>query len=282
MSKILDGKKLAGEIKSKLRSEVLELERKGIIPGLAVVLVGDDAASRVYVERKKKACQEIGIYSESYELGDNISEEKLLDLVEKLNQDKKINGILVQLPLPKHINAQKIIEKIVPKKDVDCFHPENVGKMFLGEPRFLPCTPAGIMEILKRYEIDVLGKDCVVVGKSNIVGKPLAVMLVNAGATVTVCHSKTVNLKGKTLRGDILITAAGKAGLITSGMVKQGAVVIDVGINRDEAGRLTGDADFEEVSQIASAITPVPGGVGPMTIVELMKNTIKAAKKNED
>ena len=282
MSKILDGKKLAEVIKSKLRSEVLELGKKGIIPGLAVVLVGDDAASRVYVERKKKACEEIGIYSESYEFGDDIFEEELLGLIEKLNKDKKIGGILVQLPLPGQINTQKIIEAINPQKDVDCFHPENIGRIFLGHPRFLPCTPGGILEILEKYGINLEGKDCVVVGKSNIIGKPLAVMLANSGATVTICHSKTSNLKEKTLRADLLISAVGRAGLITSDMVKRGAVVVDVGINREKDGRIVGDVDFEGVSKISDFITPVPGGVGPMTIVCLMKNTIKAAKINEN
>jgi methylenetetrahydrofolate dehydrogenase (NADP+) / methenyltetrahydrofolate cyclohydrolase len=278
MKKILDGKKLAGEIRERLRAEVLDLKKKGIVPGLAVVLVGSDPASEIYVSKKKKACEEIGIYSQSYELNESVSESELIELIKKLNEDEKISGILVQLPLPKHINEQKIIEAIDPKKDADCFHPENIGKMFLADPRFLPCTPAGILEILEKYEVEISGKDCVIVGKSNIVGKPLAVMLLNAGATVTVTHSRTVNLREKTLSADILISAAGKTGLITPDMVKQGAVVIDVGINRNEAGKLTGDVDFEKVSQIASAITPVPGGVGPMTIAELLKNTLKAAK----
>lgn len=276
--KILDGKKLAEEIKAELKTEVLELKEKGIIPGLAVVIVGENSASKIYVKNKKRACEEIGINSQVFELEEKISQDELLEVIGKLNADEKVHGILVQLPLPAHIDKEKIILMIDPKKDVDCFHPENIGKVFLGQETFPPCTPAGILEILERSEIEIIGKDVVIVGRSNIVGKPLALMMMNNGATVTVCHSETKNLKEKCSGADILISAAGKAGLITKDMIKQGAVVIDVGINRNNEGKLTGDVDFSEVSQIASAITPVPGGVGPMTITMLLKNTIKSAK----
>lgn len=276
--KILDGKKMADEIKSELKIEVLELKEKGIVPGLAVVIVGNDSASKIYVKNKKRACEEIGMSSQVFEVEEKISQKELLALIEKLNTDDKVHGILVQLPLPVHINREKIISAISPKKDVDCFHPENIGKMFLSQELFLPCTPAGILEILKRYEVDIIGKDVVIVGRSNIVGKPLALMMINEGATVTVCHSKTKNLQEKCLKADILVSAVGKAGLITKDMIKQGAVVVDVGMNRDDEGKLTGDVDFSGVSQIASAITPVPGGVGPMTIAMLLKNTIQSTK----
>lgn len=275
---IIDGKKLAEKIRTQLKAEVLELREKGIFPGLAVILVGDDAASKIYTTKKKKACEEIGIYSESHEMDGNVSEEDLLELIGKLNENEKISGILVQLPLPSHINTQKIIEAIEPQKDVDCFHPKNIGKMFLADPQFFPCTPAGILEILKEYGISPEGKDCVIVGRSNIVGKPLATMLTNASATVTLCHSKTTDLKEKTRTANILISAVGHPGLITADMVKQGAVIVDVGINRNAEGKLVGDVDFENVSPIASAITPVPGGVGPMTIAMLMRNTVEACK----
>ena len=276
--KILDGKKLAEEIKSELRTEVLGLKEKGIVPGLAVVIVGENSASKIYVKNKKRACEEIGIYSQVFELEEKIFQDELLEVIGKLNADEKVHGILVQLPLPAHIEKEKIILAIDPKKDVDCFHPENIGKVFLGQEIFPPCTPAGILEILKRSEIEIVGKDVVIVGRSNIVGKPLALMMINLGATVTVCHSKTENLKEKCLGADILVSAVGYTGLITKDMIKQRAVVIDVGMNRDDEGKLTGDVDFLEVSQIASAITPVPGGVGPMTITMLLKNPIKSAK----
>ena len=274
---ILDGKKIAGEIKSELKSEILELEKRGIAPGLAVILVGDNPASKVYVRSKEKTCQELGIYSKVISLPQKTSEESLLSAVEKLNRDKKIHGILVQLPLPEHIDESKIIESIDPQKDVDCFHPINVGKMFLGQSKFLPCTHSGIIEILKRSNIEITGKHAVIIGRSNIVGKPLAIMLINESATVTVCHSKTADLRKKCLEADILISAVGKIGLITENMVKPNAVVIDVGINRTADDKLAGDVDFEKVKQIAGAITPVPGGVGPMTIAMLMKNTVKSA-----
>ncbi len=276
--KILDGKKLSQEIKAELKTEVLGLKKQGIFPGLAVIIVGNNSASEIYVKNKKQACEEVGIYSEIYKLEEKISQISLLALVEKLNSNEKIHGILVQLPLPTHIEKEKIISAISPKKDVDCFHPENIGKVFLGQEIFPPCTPAGILEILKRSEIEITGKDIVIVGRSNIVGKPLALMMINEGATVTVCHSKTINLKEKCLGADILVSAVGYAGLITKDMIKQGAVVIDVGMNRNDEGKLTGDVDFLEVSKIASAITPVPGGVGPMTIAMLLKNTLRASK----
>jgi len=278
--KILDGKKLAEEIKKELKVEVLELKKNGIVPGLAVVMVGDDEASKIYVGNKKRACEEIGINSEVYELEEKTEEEKLLKLIGKLNKDETVSGILVQLPLPKQIDKEKIILAIDPKKDVDCFHPENIGKIFLGlgQEKFFPCTPAGILEILKRSEIEIIGKDSVIVGRSNIVGKPLALMMINAGATVTVCNSKTKNLKEKCLGADILISAVGHAGLITADMIKQGAVVVDVGMNRNKEGKLVGDVDFLQVSKIASAITPVPGGVGLMTVAMLLCNTLRATK----
>ncbi len=281
MAKILDGKKIAEEIKDELRLEILALQKKDVVPGLAVVLVGDDAASKVYVGGKEKVCQELGIFSVVHKLPANVSESNILNLIEELNADKKIHGILVQLPLPGNINPQKIIGAISPKKDVDCFHPENVGKMFLGEVIFLPCTPDGIIEILQRYGIEISGQNVTIVGRSNIVGKPLSMLLLQKNATVTIAHSKTKNLSAETLRADILVSATGRAGLITADMVKQGAVVIDVGMNRDEAGKLVGDVDFAGVSAVAGAITPVPGGVGPMTIAMLMKNTVAAAKNAE-
>jgi len=280
--KILDGKKLSQEIKVELKNEVLELKKKGIVPGLAVIIVGNDNASEIYVKNKKRACEEIGIYSEIHKLEEKISQDELLVLIEKLNMDEKVHGILVQLPLPMHIDKEKIILAIDPKKDVDCFHPENIGKVFLGQEIFPPCTPAGILEILKRSEIEIVGKNVVIVGRSNIVGKPLALMMINEGATVTVCNSKTENLKEKCLGADILVSAVGHAGLITKDMIKQGAVVIDVGINRNSEGKLTGDVDFPEVSRVSSAITPVPGGVGPMTIAELLKNTVKSVRDFTD
>lgn len=277
-AKILDGKKTAEDIRGELKTEILELGKRNIIPGLAVVLVGRDPASKVYVAGKRKACEEVGINSVNYELGEDISQDELLKVVEKLNADKKVHGILVQLPLPQHIDEKRIIEAIDPKKDVDCFHPENIGRLFLGEARFLPCTPAGIVELMRRYSIDVSGKDCVVVGRSNIVGKPLALMLMAAGATVTICHSKTRKLKEKTLAAEILISAAGRSGLIAADMVQPGSVVVDVGMNRLADGKLVGDVDFPAASQKASAITPVPGGVGPMTIAMLLRNTVSACK----
>jgi len=278
MAKILDGKRIAEEIKVELKLEISELKEKGIVPGLAVILVGEGVASQIYVRNKERVCEEVGIFSEVHRLAEDVEEQEILDLIAQLNADDRIHGILMQLPLPPHIDPQKILSAISPKKDVDCFHPENVGRMFLGEPRFLPCTPLGIVEILKRYGIGISGKKVIIVGRSNIVGKPLAMMMLQKNATVTMAHSKTENLKEEALRAEILIVAAGHAGLISADMIKQGAVVVDVGINRGSDGKLSGDVDFPDVSRIAGAITPVPGGVGPMTIMSLMMNTVKSAK----
>ena len=278
MAKILSGKVVSQRIKDELKEEVKELNQKGIFPGLAVIIVGDDPASKVYVNSKKKACEEIGIYSEEYALPKETTENELLELVEKLNNDKKICGILVQLPLPKHIDEETVINKISPKKDVDAFHPVNVGKIMIGNYDFLPCTPAGVMELIKESGIDVSGKECVVVGRSNIVGKPQAMLLLHQNGTVTICHSRTKDLKEKTKNADILVAAVGIPNFITGDMIKEGAVVIDVGINRISEKKLVGDVEFESAEKVASAITPVPGGVGPMTIAMLMKNTVKAAQ----
>lgn len=277
MATILDGKMLSKTIKQQIRTEADELSKKGVVPALAVIIVGENPASKVYVANKKKACEECGFKSEEYALPEETTEEELLQLISTLNNRPDIDGILCQLPLPKHINEEKILLSIDYTKDVDAFHPVNVGKIMIGNFDFLPCTPAGVMELIKLSGIEVSGKECVVVGRSNIVGKPQAMLLLHANGTVTVCHSKTKDLAAVTRRADILIAAVGKANFITKNMVKEGAVVIDVGMNRVD-GKLTGDVDFNEVSQIASAITPVPGGVGPMTIAMLMKNTLKASK----
>lgn len=255
-----------------------DLQAKGINPGLAVIIVGDDPASRVYVNNKKKACNEIGIYSEEHALPAETTEEELLSLIQTLNGRKEISGILCQLPLPGHICEETILLAIDPKKDVDAFHPVNVGKIMIGDYDFLPCTPAGVMELIKESGIDPAGKECVVVGRSNIVGKPQAMLLLHAHGTVTICHSRTKNLAEVTRRADILVAAVGKANFITADMVKEGAVVIDVGMNRNAEGKLCGDVDFENVKEKCAAITPVPGGVGPMTIAMLMKNAVKAAQ----
>jgi len=277
-AKILDGKMVSARIKSELKAEVDKLQEKGIRPGLAVVIVGNDPASRVYVNSKKKACAEIGIYSEEYALPEETTQQELLELVNELNRRDNIHGILVQLPLPKHLDEEEVINTISPSKDVDAFHPLNVGKIMIGNFDFLPCTPAGIMELIKESGVPVEGKECVVVGRSNIVGKPQAMLLLHQHGTVTICHSRTKNLKEVCRRADILVAAVGKPELITADMVKPGAVVIDVGMNRLDNGKLVGDVDFKNVSEIASAITPVPGGVGPMTIAMLMRNTVTAAK----
>lgn len=275
---IIDGKAVSAAVKDEVKNEVEQLKKSGSVPCLAVVLVGNDPASKVYVGNKKKACEYCGIKSLEYLLDENTTKEELLSLINVLNNDSAVNGILVQLPLPKHINEEHIINSIVPSKDVDAFHPVNVGKIMIGNPDFLPCTPAGVMEMLKKYNIETCGKDCVIIGRSNIVGKPMAMLMLAANATVTVCHSKTANIKEKCKNADIIIAAVGKAGFVTADMVKDGAVVIDVGINRNSEGKLCGDVDFESVSQKASYITPVPGGVGPMTIATLMKNTLAAFK----
>ena len=254
------------------------MEKEGKTVALTVVIVGDDPASRVYVNSKKKACAEIGIISNEYALSADTTEAELLELINKLNNDEKVNGILVQLPLPKHICEEHIINSIDPIKDVDAFHPQNVGKIMIGNFDFLPCTPAGVMELIAEVGIDITGKEGVVLGRSNIVGKPQSMLLLHKNGTVTICHSKTKNIKEVTKRADIIIVAIGRANFLTADMVKEGAVVIDVGMNRLDNGKLCGDVDFEAVSKIASAITPVPGGVGPMTIATLMKNTVTASK----
>jgi len=279
MAQIIDGKLVSAEQRKKIAAEVDELKASGYNPGLAVIIVGEDPASKVYVRNKHKACDEVGIYSEVHELPESTTQEELISLVRRLNDDDKINGILVQLPLPKHLSEDEIIAEISPEKDVDAFHTVNVGRIMLGDYDFLPCTPAGVMVLLEHYGIDVSGKECVVVGRSNIVGKPQAMLLLHANGTVTVCHSKTKDLKEVTKRADILVVAIGKADFITGDMVKEGAVVIDVGMNRREDGKLTGDVDFATVEPKASYITPVPGGVGPMTITMLMKNTLTASKR---
>ena len=279
MAKLIDGKIISAAVKAEVAEEVASLKAQGIIPGLAVIIVGEDPASKVYVANKEKACETIGMASFKYALPENTSEEELLELINKLNNDSKVNGILCQLPLPRHLDEELIINSIIPEKDVDAFHPHNVGKIMIGNYDFLPCTPAGIMEMLKFENIDIEGKECVVIGRSNIVGKPMSMLLLHKNGTVTVCHSRTKNLKEVCRRADILVAAVGRANFVTADMVKEGAVVIDVGINRLDNGKLCGDVNFAEVEPIASYITPVPGGVGPMTIATLMKNTLTAAKK---
>lgn len=269
------------KIKDALKKETEVLKSKGVTPGLAVVIVGNDPASRVYVNSKKRACEEIGYLSREYALGEETSEEELLNLVKKLNSDDEIDGILVQLPLPKHINEETIINAINPEKDVDAFHPVNVGKIMIGNFDFLPCTPAGVMELINESGIDICGKNAVVVGRSNIVGKPQAMLLLHKNATVTICHSKTKNLKEICKTADILVAAVGRAQMITGDYIKEGAIVIDVGMNRLENKKLVGDVDFESAEKKASYITPVPGGVGPMTIAMLMRNTLTAAKNRK-
>ena len=269
---------MSAEVKAQVAKETEELKQQGITPGLAVVIVGDDPASRVYVNNKKKACEVVGFKSEEYALPAETTQEELLELVNTLNNKKNINGILVQLPLPKHLDEKEVIEAINPIKDVDAFHATNVGKIMIGDYDFLPCTPAGVMEMLASYDIDVNGKNCVVIGRSNIVGKPMAMLLLHKNGTVTICHSRTQNLKEVCAGADILVAAVGIPKFVTADMVKEGAVVIDVGMDRDENGKLCGDVDFENVKDKTSYITPVPGGVGPMTIAMLMKNTIKACR----
>lgn len=277
MANLINGKEISAMVRAKIAAEVEKLKAQGTTPGLAVIIVGNDPASKVYVGSKERTCIELGMHSEKYELPENTSEQELLALIEKLNRDDKIHGILCQLPLPKHLNEKIVIDTIVPEKDVDAFHVQNVGKIMLGDYDFLPCTPAGIMEMLKYSNIDPASKHCVVIGRSNIVGKPMAMLMLHANATVTICHSKTANLKEICREADILVAAVGKAKFVTADMVKPGAVVIDVGMNRDENGKLCGDVDFSNVEPICSAITPVPGGVGPMTITMLMQNTLTSA-----
>jgi methylenetetrahydrofolate dehydrogenase (NADP+)/methenyltetrahydrofolate cyclohydrolase len=278
MAVILDGKAVAARVKAQVAKEVEQLKSEGIFPGLAVVIVGDNPASRVYVNSKKKDCSEVGIHSEEYALPGDTSQDELLALVEKLNKKPDINGILVQLPLPKPLDEKIVINAIAAEKDVDAFHPVNVGRIMIGDYDFLPCTPAGIMEMLDDAGIEIEGKECVVIGRSNIVGKPMAMLLLHKNGTVTVCHSRSKNLKETAARADILVAAVGKPKFVTADMVKEGAVVIDVGMDRLPDGSLCGDVDFEAVAPKASYITPVPGGVGPMTRAMLLKNTLKAAK----
>ncbi|MDR1892383.1 MAG: bifunctional methylenetetrahydrofolate dehydrogenase/methenyltetrahydrofolate cyclohydrolase FolD [Oscillospiraceae bacterium] len=278
MAVIIDGKAVSQRIREEIRQEADALTAKGIHPGLAVIIVGDDPASRIYVNNKKKACAQCGIHSEEFSLSADTTENELLELIHTLNARQDINGILCQLPLPRGFNEDVIINAIDPKKDVDAFHPGNVGGIMLNKYSFLPCTPAGVMELLKAVNTQIAGKRAVVVGRSNIVGKPMALLLLHADATVTICHSKTAGLTQICREADILVAAVGRANFITSDMIKPGAVVIDVGMNRDENGKLCGDVDFAAAEKVASALTPVPGGVGPMTITMLLKNTVTAAK----
>lgn len=278
MAKIIDGKAISANVKAQVKAEADKLKEQGIQIGLAVVIVGNNPASRVYVNNKKKACAEVGFNSYEYALPEETTQEELLDLVKKLNEDDKVNGILVQLPLPKHIDENAVINTIRPEKDVDAFHPENVGHIMIGDFNFLPCTPAGVMEMLAQSGIETEGKDCVVIGRSNIVGKPMAMLLLHKNATVTICHSLTKNLAEICRRADILVAAVGRAKFVTADMIKDGAVVIDVGMNRLESGKLCGDVDYDGCFEKAGYITPVPGGVGPMTIAMLMKNTLTSAK----
>lgn len=278
MTQYIDGKALAAKVKARVREEAAKLPRK---PGLAVILVGENPASKVYVAGKEKDCTECDIVSFPYKLSEETTQEDLLQLISELNNREEVDGILVQLPLPKHLDEREVINAIAPDKDVDCFHPVNVGKMSIGEPAFLPCTPAGCMEMLKEYEIDVRGKRCVVLGRSNIVGKPMAMLLTAADGTVTTCHSRTVDIPAICAEADILVSAIGKTKFVTADMVKDGAVVIDVAMNRDENGKLCGDVDFAAVAPKCSYITPVPGGVGPMTRAMLMENILTAAKNHQ-
>lgn len=278
MAQIIDGKLQAAIVKESVRAEI---EENGIKAGLAVVIVGDNPASRIYVNNKKKACAECNIESFEYALPEETTQEELLELVCRLNAEEKVNGILVQLPLPSHIDEKTVINTISPEKDVDAFHPVNVGKIMINEYSFLPCTPAGVMELIASTGTDICGKECVVIGRSNIVGKPMAMLLLHKSGTVTICHSRTKDLAEVCKRADILVAAVGVPKLVTADMVKEGAVVIDVGMNRDENGKLCGDVDFDNVEPVASYITPVPGGVGPMTIAMLMKNTLTAAKNQQ-
>ena len=281
MSIIMDGKDLSQKIRKNLKCECEEIKKKGIIPKLAVIMVGDNQASKVYIKNKSKACQEIGIEYEEYILESNITQKDLIELIQKLNNKKEINGILLQSPIPNHLDINEAFKTIAPEKDVDGFNPENIGKLVLNQDTFVSCTPYGIMKVFEEYNIDLEGKNVVIIGRSNIVGKPLIPCCLNKNATITICHSKTKNIEEYTKKADILIISIGKANFINKEMVKEGAVVIDVGINRTKEGKITGDVDFEEVKEIASYITPVPGGVGPMTITMLMNNVIKAARIQE-
>ena len=278
----MNGKELAQKLQQEMTQEVTELKEKGLQPGLAVILVGEDPASQVYVRNKERAANNIGMYSVVYRLPETTSEADLITKIEELNHDDKVHGILVQLPLPKHINEDLVLDTIDPAKDVDGFHPMNLGNLFAGKPTMIPCTPAGIMELIKLSGLDLAGKNAVIIGRSNIVGKPMAHLLLQANATVTICHSKTKDLPKVAKQADVLVVAIGRANFVTADFVKEGAVVIDVGINRDESNKLTGDVKFDEVAPLTSYITPVPGGVGPMTITMLMRQTIDAAKRKEN
>lgn len=282
MSTLIDGKAVSAACRQKLAAEVEDCKKKGVTPGLAVVLVGEDPASKVYVGNKTKMCKQLGIYSEQHNMPENTTQEELMALVGKLSADPNIHGILVQLPLPKHLDEKQVLLAIPPEKDVDAFHPENVGAIMIGDYKFLPCTPAGVIELIDSTGVAIEGKNCVVIGRSNIVGKPMAMLLMHRNGTVTICHSRTRNLADICREADILVAAIGKAKFVTADMVKPGAVVIDVGMNRDENGNLCGDVDFDAVKDIAGYITPVPGGVGPMTITMLMRNTITAAQSKLD
>lgn len=275
---LIDGKAVSLQVKQQVKQECDKLKTKGVTPGLAVIIVGDDPASQVYVRNKEKACEECGFYSVKYALDADTTQDELNTLIDKLNKDEKINGVLCQLPLPKHLDDKEVINRIDPIKDVDAFHPVNVGAIMIGDYNFLPCTPAGVMELIHSTGVDVTGKKAVVIGRSNIVGKPMAMLLLHENATVEITHSKTLDLKSITKEADILVAAIGRAKFVTADMVKNGAIVIDVGMNRDENGKLCGDVDFENVKDKCSFITPVPGGVGPMTISMLMRNTLTAAK----
>ena len=275
----MDGKALSAKVRGSILAETEELKKKGVTPGLAVIIVGNDPASEIYVRNKERACEQCGFYSEKYALPEETSQEELLGLIAQLNESPQISGILCQMPVPKHISEQAVIDAIDPRKDVDAFHPVNVGKIMVGNFDFVPCTPAGVMELLDEYQIDPRGKECVVVGRSNIVGKPMAMLLLAADATVTVCHSKTENLADITRQADILVAAVGKANFVTGDMIKPGATVIDVGINRVD-GTLVGDVNAEEAAQKAAYLTPVPGGVGQMTIAMLLSNTLDAAERH--
>ncbi len=282
MAKLIDGKQISAQIRAEIKEETVAFQKEyGYLPGLAVVIVGENPASQVYVRNKARACGEVGFYSEVHELPAETTQDELNALVDRLNNDEKIHGILVQLPLPKHLDENEVLLRINPAKDVDAFHPYNVGKIMIGDYDFLPCTPAGVMALLERSGIDPAGKKCVVIGRSNIVGKPMAMLLLHANGTVTICHSRTKDLAAVCREADILVVAIGRADFVGADMVKPGAVVIDVGMNRREDGKLTGDVNFSEVEPIASAITPVPGGVGPMTITMLLKNTLTAARKRK-
>ncbi len=278
MAVLIDGKAVSAKVKAQVAQETEELKAKGVCPGLAVVIVGDDPASRIYVNNKKKACAAAGIYSEEHALPGDTTQEELLDLIDALNKREEIHGILVQSPLPKGLDEAAVVEKIDPQKDVDAFHAYNVGKIMQGKYTFLPCTPAGVIELIKSTGVDICGKQCVVIGRSDIVGKPMAMLLLHENGTVTICHSRTRNLGEICKSADILVSAVGKAHFVTGDMVKPGAVVIDVGMNRDENGKLCGDVEFSEAEPVAGYITPVPGGVGPMTIAMLLKNTLTAAR----